>query len=78
MSASAANSAIYLTDTPEDIRVKIRTHAFSGGRKTMKEHRERGADLDVRGSAWQCVAVRGSAWQCRAARNCALSVRAVV
>ncbi len=49
MSASSANSAIYLTDTPEEISTKVITHAFSGGRQTMKEHRELGADLEVGG-----------------------------
>ena len=47
MSASAASSAIYLTDTPEEIRSKINTHAYSGGKASMEEHRRLGADLDV-------------------------------
>jgi tryptophanyl-tRNA synthetase len=47
MSASSAVSAIYLTDTPEQIRDKIRQHAFSGGRDTPEKHRELGADLSV-------------------------------
>lgn len=33
-------------DTPKDIANKIKT-AFSGGRDTLKEHREKGADLSV-------------------------------
>jgi len=45
MSASNANSAIFLTDSPEVIRKKIMVHAFSGGRDTAEEHRRLGADL---------------------------------
>ncbi len=47
MSSSDDNSAIFLTDTPEQIAEKIKTHAFSGGRETGKLQRELGADLDV-------------------------------
>eukprot|EP00932_Pfiesteria_piscicida_P001696 SRR837773.11646.p1 GENE.SRR837773.11646~~SRR837773.11646.p1 ORF type:complete len:401 (+),score=206.09 SRR837773.11646:644-1846(+) len=46
MSASNENSAVYLTDSPEVIEAKIMKHAFSGGRDTAKEQREKGADLD--------------------------------
>lgn len=47
MSSSDENSAIFLTDSPEDIERKIKTHAFSGGRETAKQQRELGADLDA-------------------------------
>ncbi|CAK9011482.1 unnamed protein product [Durusdinium trenchii] len=47
MAASDENSAIFLTDTPEDIEKKITKYAFSGGRQTAKEQREKGADLDA-------------------------------
>ena len=47
MSASNKASAIYLTDTPEQIKEKINKHAFSGGRDTIEEHRKYGANLDV-------------------------------
>ena len=47
MSSSDTNSAIFLTDTPEDIERKIKVHAFSGGRETRKLQEELGADLDV-------------------------------
>ena len=47
MSSSDANSAIFLTDTPAQIEAKIKSYAFSGGRVTAKEQRDRGADLDV-------------------------------
>ena len=33
------------------------TYAFSGGRATMKEHRELGADLEVRLNGVVCVAL---------------------
>lgn len=47
MSASDTSSAIYLTDSPEEIKNKIHKYAFSGGRVTAKEQREKGAELDV-------------------------------
>ncbi len=47
MSSSDENSAIFLTDTPEDIERKIKEHAFSGGQDTMKLQKEHGANLVV-------------------------------
>lgn len=47
MSASDPNSAIFLTDTPKQIKTKINKHAFSGGRVTVEEHREFGGNTDV-------------------------------
>lgn len=47
MSSSDANSAIFLTDSPEEIERKIKVHAFSGGRETKKLQEELGANLDV-------------------------------
>jgi tryptophanyl-tRNA synthetase len=47
MSSSNENSAIFLTDTPEDIKNKIMHHAFSGGRETKAKQQELGADLEV-------------------------------
>ena len=47
MSASDANSAIYLTDSPAVIKNKINKHAVSGGRETEEEHRRLGAVLEV-------------------------------
>jgi tryptophanyl-tRNA synthetase len=47
MSASIETSAIYLTDTNEQISSKIMKHAFSGGRDTMEEHRLKGGDVDI-------------------------------
>jgi len=47
MSSSDTNSAIFLTDTPEEIERKIKEHAFSGGRETKAEQEKLGANLDV-------------------------------
>ncbi|KAG8903352.1 tryptophan--tRNA ligase [Tulasnella sp. 403] len=47
MSASDQNSAIYMTDTPNQIKNKINRHGFSGGRETEEEHRRLGGDPDV-------------------------------
>jgi tryptophanyl-tRNA synthetase len=47
MSSSDENSAIFLTDTPEQIERKIKEHAFSGGRETKKLQEELGANLEV-------------------------------
>jgi len=47
MSASDANSSIFLTDTAKQIKNKINKHAFSGGRDTIEEHRAKGGDCEV-------------------------------
>merc|ERR1711874_434449 len=47
MSASDANSSIFLTDTPKQIKNKINKYAFSGGGTTVEEHREKGGNCDV-------------------------------
>ena len=47
MSASDPSSAIYVTDTAKQIKDKVNKYAFSGGRLTVEEHREKGGDLDV-------------------------------
>uniref|UniRef100_A0A8C4DCC0 Tryptophan--tRNA ligase, cytoplasmic n=1 Tax=Dicentrarchus labrax TaxID=13489 RepID=A0A8C4DCC0_DICLA len=47
MSASDANSSIFLTDTPKQIKNKINKHAFSGGKDTVEEHRQDGGNPDV-------------------------------
>jgi tryptophanyl-tRNA synthetase len=46
MSASDDSSAIFLTDDAATIETKIMKYAFSGGRDTAKEQREKGANLD--------------------------------
>jgi tryptophanyl-tRNA synthetase len=47
MSSSNENSAVFLTDSPDDIKNKIMHHAFSGGRETKAKQQELGADLEV-------------------------------
>ena len=47
MSSSDENSAIFLTDTAEDIKRKINQHAFSGGQETQKLQKEKGANLET-------------------------------
>lgn len=47
MSSSIASSGIFLSDMPEQIKQKIIKHAFSGGGKTLEEHRKNGANLEV-------------------------------
>lgn len=47
MSASDANSAIFVSDTPAQIKSKVNKYAFSGGGATLEEHRTRGANLEV-------------------------------
>lgn len=47
MSASDPNSAIFMSDTPNQIKKKINSHAFSGGRETLEEHKRLGGNPDV-------------------------------
>jgi tryptophanyl-tRNA synthetase len=47
MSSSAKESAIFLDDSPKTIKSKVNKHAFSGGRDTVEEHREKGGDCSV-------------------------------
>lgn len=47
MSASNPNSAIYMSDTPKNIKNKINKHAFSGGQETLELHREKGGNPDI-------------------------------
>ena len=42
MSASVETSAIFLSDTPNQIKNKINKYAFSGGQDTLEKHRELG------------------------------------
>lgn len=39
------HATIFLNSTPEDIKSKINKYALSGGKATMKEHRELGGDV---------------------------------
>jgi tryptophanyl-tRNA synthetase len=47
MSASIDSSSIKLTDTPKQILTKVKTHAFSGGKETLEEHRAEGGNPDI-------------------------------
>ncbi len=47
MSSSDPNSYIALTDTPEIVAMKIKKHAFSGGKGSLAEHRKIGGNPDV-------------------------------
>lgn len=47
MSASDANSSIFMSDTPAQIKNKINKHGFSGGQETVEEHRRLGGNPDV-------------------------------
>jgi tryptophanyl-tRNA synthetase len=47
MSASDPNSAIFMSDAPNQIKNKINRHAFSGGRESLEEHRRLGGNPDV-------------------------------
>ena len=45
MSASDPNSAIFVTDTPKQIKDKINKHAFSGGQDTKELQLKHGISL---------------------------------
>jgi len=47
MSSSTDCSAIFMTDSGEQIKKKINKYAFSGGQATLEEQREKGANLGV-------------------------------
>ncbi|EGC35562.1 tryptophanyl-tRNA synthetase [Dictyostelium purpureum] len=47
MSASDLNSAVYLSDTPQQVKDKIKKHAFSGGGATKEDQEKYGANLSV-------------------------------
>jgi tryptophanyl-tRNA synthetase len=47
MSASNPNSAIFMSDSPKEIKNKINKHAFSGGQETLELHREKGGNPDI-------------------------------
>ena len=47
MSASISGSTVYTTDDAETVKRKIMKHAFSGGRPTLKEQREKGGNPDI-------------------------------
>jgi tryptophanyl-tRNA synthetase len=47
MSASNPNSSIYVSDSEDIIKNKIKKYAVSGAPKTLAEHREKGANLEI-------------------------------
>ncbi len=47
MSSSKPGDAIFTTDTPEEIAMKVKKYAFSGGQPTIQEHREKGGNPDI-------------------------------
>ncbi|QRV17186.1 tryptophan--tRNA ligase [Haloterrigena salifodinae] len=47
MSSSGDAPSIELTDDPETVAETIRTHAYTGGRATLADHREKGGDPTV-------------------------------
>lgn len=47
MSGSDTTSAIFVTDTPKQIKNKINKYAFSGGGETLEEHRANGGNCDI-------------------------------
>lgn len=47
MSASVDTSAIFMTDTPNQIKKKINKYAFSGGGDTIELHQKHGGKVDV-------------------------------
>ncbi|MDD5700149.1 MAG: tryptophan--tRNA ligase [Candidatus Nanoarchaeia archaeon] len=47
MSSSDPSSFIALTDSPREVETKIKKYAFSGGQKSIEEHRKLGGNPDV-------------------------------
>ncbi len=47
MSASIDASSIKVRDSPKHILKKINQYAFSGGKETLEEHREKGGDPEI-------------------------------
>ncbi|KAJ1835626.1 tryptophan--tRNA ligase [Coemansia sp. RSA 2711] len=47
MSSSVDSPAIFMNDTPAQIKNKINRHAFSGGQTSLEEHRKYGGNPDV-------------------------------
>ena len=45
MSSTGTNQALFLSDTPAEIKRKINRHAFSGGKANLEDHRKYGGDL---------------------------------
>ena len=45
--SSSRGEAIYLTDTPAQVKKKINKYAFSGGQATIEEHKKLGGNPDI-------------------------------
>ena len=46
-SSSTSDKTIFLTDDEKTVRRKINKYAFSGGKDTIDEHREKGGDVEI-------------------------------
>ncbi|MEK6826584.1 MAG: tryptophan--tRNA ligase, partial [Nanoarchaeota archaeon] len=47
MSSSDPNNAIFLTDSPKTVELKIKKYAFSGGQATEEEHKKKGGNPEI-------------------------------
>jgi tryptophanyl-tRNA synthetase len=47
MSSSEKGNAVFMTDTPKEVKKKINKYAFSGGQSTIEEHRKKGGNPDI-------------------------------
>ncbi len=47
MSSSVQQTAIFTTDTSEQVKEKIMKYAFSGGQPTIEEHKRKGGNPDI-------------------------------
>jgi tryptophanyl-tRNA synthetase len=47
MSSTGNSQALFLSDTPTEIKNKIKKHAYSGGQSSIEEHRKYGGDLNI-------------------------------
>jgi len=47
ISSSHEETAVYTTDTPENVERKIKKYAFSGGQPTINEHRKKGGNPGI-------------------------------
>jgi len=47
MSSSKAETAIFTTDSAEEVKKKINKYAFSGGQASIEEHRKKGGNPDI-------------------------------
>lgn len=45
--SSGKSTTIYMNDNNKTVYDKIKKYAFSGGKETLKEHREKGGDLSI-------------------------------